>query len=171
MKVLPWSISSLIARPVQSDSLDGLGSVIDTQDEPRVINDGKSRKWDRLIPPEAFEVPMNLGILQTQPGGLTLRALERHRHTHQFFVPMEPRPYVVVVAGRHSAAPQAGDVRAFLCDGTQGVCFNPDTWHSPLIPVRGTTTFLTAMRDSSTPDLDIYEFSTSVHLLIKESSE
>ena len=159
--------SRVPVRPLSPDGLDGIGRVIGTHDRPRIINGGVSEKWDRLVPPEAFGHPMNLGILRTSPESLAVSRLERHLHTHQFFVPMAPLRYVVVVAGNDPAGPRADQLRAYLSDGTTGVDFHPGTWHSPLIPLDEPVPFVTAMRDTEVPDLDLRELDRPIALTLK----
>lgn len=69
------------------------------------------------------------------PFAITL--LERHPLGSQAFVPLAPRPYLVVVATNPSALP-----RAFLaCDG-QGVNYRAGTWHHPLLALEAVSDFL-----------------------------
>lgn len=151
-------------RRLTEDSLHGVGEVIAATGRPRILNGGASQKWDRLVPTEAFDGPMNLGLLRTRPGALQVTRLERHVHTHQFFVPMAPLPYVVVVAGNDPTGPNLDELAAFLCRGDAGVNFHPGTWHSPLIVVREAVTFLTAMRQSVVPDIDLRELPHPISL-------
>lgn len=155
---------TVTVEPLTSDAFGPYGHVIAAAGAARTLNGGAARKWDRLVPPEIFEMPMNLGIISARPAGrLRVTGVERHRHTHQLFVPMSPRPYVVVVAG-----PDPRRIRAFASDGSQGVCFAPGTWHHPLLPTEDEVPFLTMMRDSPEPDFEWRDLPHPHTLRLKE---
>lgn len=158
--------------PVQSitaDALEGIGHVLAPQGEPRVINGGASRKWDRLLPPEAFDRRMNLGLILTSPWGPRLSYVERHCHTHQFFMPTEQGRYCFVIGGNSENGPVRDDLRALICEAGEGVSFSPGTWHSPLMPLDGAVMFLTAMRQSDVPDIDMHQI--DVELKIQQGEQ
>ncbi len=66
----------------------------------------------------------------TLPDALTL--MERHPISSQAFVPLGGERMIAVVA-LPEQRPQAGDLRAFLSNGRQGVNYRRGTWHYPLI--------------------------------------
>lgn len=141
--------TQITVEPLTAQAFRPYGHVIAQEGPARTLNNGAARKWDHLVPPEIFEMPMNLGILSAAKSErLHVTGVERHLHTHQLFVPMIPRPYVVVVAD------EGPRIRAFASDGTQGVCFTPGTWHHPLLPTEDELSFLTMMRDSEEPDFE-----------------
>lgn len=146
---------TLSFKEVTPTSLEGIGYVLDRSGTRRIINGGRSRKWDTLIPPESFTKATNFGIIETDPWGPEIQYLERHRHTPQFFVPLSPDPYCIVLAGNNPAGPQDQDTAAFTLSQGQGVCLSPGTWHSPIIPLQKTIAFFTAMHVSVPPDIDI----------------
>lgn len=146
----------LTAQPITARALDGQGHLLAPHAEPRTINGGLSQKWDRLLPPSAFEKPMNLGLIRTSPWGPHIPYLERHRYTHQLFMPTTPGRYCVVVGGDCSDGPQPGYLKALICEAGEGVSFSPGTWHCPLMPLDEPVLFLTAMRESPSPDIDIH---------------
>ncbi|QVQ51380.1 ureidoglycolate lyase [Spiractinospora alimapuensis] len=158
----------VVVERLTADSLRGLGGVVAPEGPSRLINGGAGRKWDHVVPSESLPSPVNVGLLRSEPGSLELRAVERHLHTAQFFLPTGPGPYVLVVAGNHPDAPQTEDVRAFLADSV-GVWWAPGTWHSPLLPVAAALLFLTAMRHADPPDLDLRELPSPLPLLLPES--
>lgn len=154
----------LPVRPMTPQSLEGTGHVLAAHADPRPLNGGASVKWDRLMPPEAFDAPMNLGLIRTSPWGPRLTYLERHRHTHQFFMPVRRGRYCVVVGGNREDGPQRDDLQAFLCAAGEGVSFSPGTWHSPLMPLDEALMFLTAMRDSDIPDIELRQIDHELQL-------
>jgi len=84
-----------------------------------------------------------VSIFRAQPRRLPLRIemLERHPLASQAFVPLSGRPYLVVVA-RPGTAPAAGELRAFLAAGDQGVNYAPGVWHHPLLALEAVSDFL-----------------------------
>lgn len=77
---------------------------------------------------------VSLAIAEPVPG-LPLDALvmERHAFSSQSFLPMDSGRYLVVVAP-HAAGggPDAGQARAFIVPGTQGITYRADVWHHPM---------------------------------------
>lgn len=146
----------LLAQPLTMDLMKGQGHVLAPHGSPRSINGGLSQKWDRLLPPDAFEMPMNLGLIRTSPWGPRIPYVERHQYTHQLFMPTTAGRYCVVVGGDREDGPEPGDLRALICAAGEGVSFSPGTWHCPLMPLDEPLMFLTAMRQSESPDIDIH---------------
>jgi len=69
-------------------------------------------------------------IYHSLPVTLPLRIefLERHPLGSQAFMPLQQKPFLVVVAPA-SAAPKASDVQAFFSNGQQGVNIQKGVWH------------------------------------------
>ena len=61
--------------------------------------------------------------------------VERHPLGSQAFIPLDDTPLLVVVAPPGEEV-KAGEVRAFISNGRQGVNYRPGTWHIPLISVK-----------------------------------
>ena len=72
---------------------------------------------------------------------LAVQMLERHPLSSQSFYPLDARPFLVVVA-EGTGRPHAGDVRAFLSSGAQGVNYRRNTWHHALIALGEVSRFL-----------------------------
>lgn len=60
---------------------------------------------------------------------LTIRMVECHPYGSQAFMPLDPYPWLVVVA----STPSSDDVRAFWARGDQGVNYHAGVWHHPLL--------------------------------------
>ena len=72
------------------------------------------------------------------------KMLERHPLGSQAFIPLNDRPYLVVVA-------PAGDldeveIRAFVTRGWQGVNYAKGVWHHPLIALDEVSDFIVVDR-------------------------
>ena len=83
--------------------------------------------------------------------------LERHPEGSQAFIPMEPDPFLVVVAPDEGGKP--GQPLAFLTAPHQGINYFKGTWHGVLTPLGGAGMFAVVDRIGKTPNLEEYPFS------------
>ena len=77
---------------------------------------------------------LNVSISQQIPTPLplTVKAMEKHPHSAQTFVPTEAERYLVLVCPEDdNGDPNISQLKAFAADGSQGINYNPDTWHHP----------------------------------------
>lgn len=96
---------------------------------------------------------------------LRLTLVERHRLGSQFFIPLTPQRFLVVVAeAGPTPAPRA--LRAFLASPGQGINMRPGTWHHPLLALDHGGDFLVI--DSASPgtpdipeDCEVHRFAAS----------
>tara|TARA_B100000686_G_C16690715_1_gene917431 strand:+ start:339 stop:818 length:480 start_codon:yes stop_codon:yes gene_type:complete len=80
------------------------------------------------------DAKLNVSISQQVPATLplTVRAMEKHPHSAQTFVPTEIRRYLVLVCqSDRDGNPNIKQLKAFVGDGSQGINYHPDTWHHP----------------------------------------
>lgn len=78
---------------------------------------------------------------QPRPSPYEITMMERHPRGSQAFIPLNGRPYLVVVAVS-SAQVAAADLRVFLARGDQGVNYAAGVWHHPLIALDTISDFL-----------------------------
>jgi ureidoglycolate lyase len=84
---------------------------------------------------------------------LEIRALERHPHSPQTFIPRGDHPHIVVVAKSDaSGAPDPAGIRAFLAQGHQGVVYAQNCWHLGLTPLTTPCEFVVTMLETGQPD-------------------
>jgi ureidoglycolate lyase len=63
---------------------------------------------------------------------LRLQIMERHPISSQAFIPLDKKPFFVVVApATQTILPHS--IRAFVTNGRQGINFHMSIWHHPLI--------------------------------------
>src|SRR5438034_2595040 len=128
---------ALYPEPLTSASFAPFGDVIDVEGrQAYIINDGYAERYNDLAHIDVAEGdgwPL-LSIFRAKPWALPLRIrmIERHPLSSQAFLPLQPAPFLVVVA-EPGQAPAAGDLRAFVTHGRQGVNYGRGTWHHALI--------------------------------------
>ena len=120
----------LIARPLTADAFAPFGEVIDLRTANRVsINRGLTARFNNLFTIDVDGAPM-VSVFRTSPLPLPhrVRVLERHPRGSQAFMPMDDKPFLVLVAA-DAAKIRADDMKLFITDGKQGVNIYKNTWH------------------------------------------
>ena len=90
--------------------------------------------------------------------------VERHPLGSQAFVPLTPCRMIVVV-GPPEESVEAGDLRAFVSNGRQGVNYHRGTWHMPLIAFDSGQEFLVIDRASDAPNCDEHSLDEAIMLV------
>lgn len=146
------------ARALSAAAFAPFGDVIEIEGrESRWINDNSCRRFDDLarIDVAASGGRPVLSVFEASPRPLPFRVrmLERHPLSSQTFVPLETRPFLVVVAEDASSA-AAGRLHVYLSSGRQGVNYRRNTWHHPLLALVETSRFLVIDRGGSGDDCE-----------------
>jgi ureidoglycolate lyase len=134
------------------------GDVIETAGRvSRWINGNTCRRFDDLAAIDVGEAggrPL-LSIFEANPRPLPLRiaGLERHPLSSQAFVPLQARPFLIVVA-LDGDAPLAHRLRAYVSSGHQGINYKRNTWHHGLIAIDVVTQFLVVDRGADDQNCD-----------------
>jgi len=152
----------LPVRPLTKAAFAPFGSVIETDGaERRLINGGTTERFHALAEATALGEGARaiISIFRGQPFALPLEIamLERHPLGSQAFVPLDRRPYLVVVAP--DAGDRPGDPLAFLASGIQGVNYAAGTWHHPLLALDSASEFVVVDRAGPGDNLQEYFFS------------
>jgi ureidoglycolate lyase len=133
-------------EPLTAAAFAPFGDVIESEGrEPLWINAGTCARYDDLAVIDVGESggrPI-LSIFEARPRPLPLpiHTLERHPLSSQAFVPLDSRPFLIVVASDGPGAIETR-IRAFASSGVQGVNFRRNTWHHPLIAIGTLSRFL-----------------------------
>lgn len=92
--------------------------------------------------------------------GFSIRRFESHRVTEQAMIPVTGAPLVHVVCPppddpmAPDIAPDLDRMKAFLLDGSKGVCMRRGCWHEPQnFPLVGSVSAVVITRRSTTMDL------------------
>lgn len=96
------------------------------------------------------------------PRELSIAMLERHPLGSQAFIPLGGRPWLAVVAEDSNLA----SCRAFHCRGDQGLQYDVNVWHHPLLVLGDAQDFLIVDREGEGNNLEEVFFDTPRGLLI-----
>lgn len=145
------------AEPLTATIFAPFGDVIDAANAKRdiPINQGHTTRYHDLadIDVSAEDGKACVSIFRSRPmNPLVIRSMERHPLGSQAFVPLERRPYLVVVAppGDFDAA----KIRVFRAGGDQGVNYAKGVWHHFLLALERTSDFLVIDRAGPCDNLD-----------------
>lgn len=151
----------LVAVPLTKEDFAPFGDVIEFAGKPDfAINNGMCDRYHALAEVETIgEGPrpiISLGYGRHYQMPLTLELMERHPLGSQAFIPLEDKPFLVIVAPDNDGAP--GMPQAFLTEKGQGVNYHRNTWHSVLTPLKSPTKFLIVDRSGDGDNLEEHIF-------------
>ena len=148
------------AFTLTADAFRPFGEVIEPDNASAIllINNGTTTRFDDIAPVEVGEGRALISIFRGKPFELpvAITMMERHPLGSQAFVPMEGRPFLVVVAPDENGRP--GRPLAFLAGGAQGVSYAPGVWHHPLIALEERSDFLVVDRGGPGENLEEFVF-------------
>ncbi|MBK8457808.1 MAG: ureidoglycolate lyase [Phyllobacteriaceae bacterium] len=153
---------AIVARPLKREAFAPFGDVIETEGAHHYpINGAKAERYHDLAKVEASgeNARVLVSIVRGQPYALplTLTMVERHPFGSQAFVPLSPRPFLVVVCPDEAGRP--GTPLAFLTAPGQGVNYAANTWHGILTPLGEPQDFLVVDRGGDGVNLEEHFFS------------
>lgn len=98
------------------------------------INQGFTERYDDLgfvdVASEDGLSKVSLFLGQPRPAPIAIQLMERHPLGSQMFLPLQDRPWLVLVA---EDARDFASYRAFTATGQQGVNYARNVWHHPLL--------------------------------------
>ncbi|UTW13220.1 ureidoglycolate lyase [Marinobacterium rhizophilum] len=139
-------MKTLTLEPLQRDSFASFGEVIEMQGSHQfAINQGATVRYHDIArimtAPQDGHAAISLARSQPLPSPLKVTMLERHPLASQAFIPQGQQPFIVIVAPPGETIDPA-DIRAFLCDGSQGINYHPGVWHHSLLALRPNQDFV-----------------------------
>ena len=163
----------ITARPLTREAFAPFGDVIDAgTDNHYPINAGRAERFHALATAEA-EGPnarVLISIVRGTPYEfpLELTMVERHPLGSQAFVPLSPRPFLVIVC--HDTETGPGEPHAFLTHPGQGVNYRRNLWHGVLTPIDQPQDFLVVDRGGDGSNLEEHFFDApyEIHLPVED---
>ena len=148
---------TLFARPLTKQAFAPFGDVIETEGAAHfAINGGTTTRFHDLahVDVTAASGRPLISIFRGQPFAfpVEIRMMERHPLGSQAFVPLQPVPFLIVVAPDRDGQP--GEPQAFLAAPGQGVNYARNVWHHPLVSLSQTTDFVVVDRGGEQPNLE-----------------
>jgi ureidoglycolate lyase len=133
------------AAPLTAEAFRPFGAVVEALGEASFqINRGMCDRFHDLARAEIADAAGTVGISigRGRPYALPLRLelVERHPLGSQLFMPLEGRPFLVVVAPDEAGVP--GRPLAFVTRPGQGVNYRRNIWHGVLTPLGEPQDFL-----------------------------
>jgi ureidoglycolate lyase len=120
-------------EPLSKEAFAPFGDVVELENaEQRPINQGFATRFHDLAKIEVGEGEAIISIFTALPRPLpiAIKLMERHPLGSQLFYPLQNEEWFVLVCDNPL---DKKSYRAFKASGTQGVNYNPNTWHHPLL--------------------------------------
>ena len=160
---------TLKPQPLTKERFSPYGDVIETDtDRKAAMNASRFERFDDLASVDiANEGRVAVSIARCRvatelPYRITM--VERHPLGSQAFVPLSKCRMIVVVAPPEESV-DAGDLRAFVTNGRQGINYRRGTWHMPLIAFESGQEFLVIDRGGNEPNCDEHDLDETVMLV------
>jgi len=157
----------LRAEPLTAAAFAPFGDVLAAEGPPdRIINQGNCGRFhDRARLDFGPGGRAGLSIFEARPRALpyTCDLLERHPLGSQAFLPMNGKPFLVIVAPDCGGRP--GVPRAFVTAPGQGINLLRGTWHGVLTPLAAPGIFAVVDRIGEGANLEEVRLDPPVHVL------
>jgi ureidoglycolate lyase len=128
-------MSALTPEPLTKFAFAAFGDVVEIDGAAGIeINQGFARRFNALanIDLATDRAAPNISLFEARPRPqpIAIKLMERHPFGSQLFMPLQDRPWLVVVC---SDPHKLASYRAFTATGRQGVNYARDVWHHPLL--------------------------------------
>lgn len=160
------------ARPLTREAFAPYGDVVEaegTQHFP--INGGMCERYHDLARVEATggNARVLVSIARGRPYDLPLelKMVERHPLGSQIFMPLQGRPFLVVVCPDEAGRP--GAPAAFVTTPGQGINYARNTWHGVLTPLGAQQDFLVVDRGGDGTNLEEFFFDAPYEIRLPEA--
>jgi ureidoglycolate lyase len=165
----------IIAQPLTREGFAPFGQILDPADWDNhyPINAGKCERFHDMATAEATgsDARVILSVFKGTPYALPLKLtmVERHPFGSQAFMPLSPRPFLVIVAPDTPDGP--GAPQAFITSGGQGVNYPKGLWHGVLTPIGQPQDFLVVDRAGAEKNLEEFFFAEPYEVRLAEREE
>ena len=137
--------------PLTKQAFARFGDVVETDGAaPIEINQGFARRVNDLanidVTSGGAAVNISLFDARPRPSPIAIALMERHPLGTQLFMPLQDKPWLVLVC---TDPHDATSYRAFTASGRQGVNYARNVWHHPLLTLSEGQRFLVVDRISA----------------------
>lgn len=141
-------MKSLSIQPLTREAFAPFGDVIEMEGSARItINQGFAERFNDLadvnVAMDGGMTNVSLFLGQPRPQPIAIKLMERHPLGCQIFMPLQDRPWLVLVAADVNSFTS---YRAFRASGRQGVNYAPNVWHHPLLVFDADSRFMVVDR-------------------------
>lgn len=163
----------VVAQPLTREAFAEFGDVIEIEGADHFpINKGMCARYHDLAKVEATgpnaRVLINIFRGRPYPIPLQLTLVERHPLGSQAFIPLSPRPFLIVVCRDEAGKP--GRPRAFITRPGQGVNYPRNLWHAVLTPLNDPQDFLVVDRGGDGNNLEEFTFEEPWEIRLPEDA-
>ncbi|OUL71599.1 ureidoglycolate lyase [Paraburkholderia hospita] len=142
-------MKTLAIEPLTREAFAPFGDVIELEGAKQIpINLGTTIRYHDLakvdITNEGGRTLVNLFRGQARVLPFEITMMERHPLGSQAFIPLNDKPYLVVVAPAGEL--DESKIRAFVTSGWQGVNYAKGVWHHPLLALGEVSDFIVVDR-------------------------
>jgi ureidoglycolate lyase len=160
-------MKTLAIEPLTREAFALFGDVIELEGAKQIpINLGTTIRYHDLakvdVTDENGRALVNLFRGQPRTLPFEVKMMVRHPLGSQAFVPLNDKPYLVVVASAGDL--DAGRIRAFVTSGWQGVNYAKGVWHHPLIALGEVSDFIVVDRGGDGLNLNEQDLTESLWL-------
>lgn len=157
-------MKTLAIEPLTREAFAPFGDVIELEGAKQIpINLGTTIRFHDLakvdVTDEGGRTLVNLFRGQPRALPFEVKMLERHPLGSQAFIPLNDKPYLVVVAPAGEL--DESKVRAFVTSGWQGVNYAKGVWHHPLLSLGEVSDFVVVDRGGDGVNLNEQDFVVS----------
>jgi ureidoglycolate lyase len=122
-------------EPLTKAAFAPFGDVVELDGhEPLQINQGFAQRFDNLaridVDTEGGQTKVSLFTANPRPQPILINLMERHPLGSQLFYPLQDMPWLLLVCGDPH---DASTYRAFAATGRQGINYQRNIWHFPLL--------------------------------------
>jgi ureidoglycolate lyase len=161
-------MKKLAIEPLTRTAFEPFGDVIELEGAKQIpINLGTTIRFHDLaridVDDEGGRPIVNLFRGQPRVLPFEVSMLERHPLGSQAFLPLNDRPYLVVVAPAGELDESA--IRGFVTRGWQGVNYAKGVWHHPLIALGEVSDFIVVDRGGEGANLNEVQLDEPVWLM------
>jgi ureidoglycolate lyase len=160
-------MKKLAIEPLTRAAFKPYGDVIELDGAKQIpINLGTTMRFHDLcnvdVTDQGGHAIVNLFRGQPRVLPFECRMMERHPLGSQAFIPLDDRPYLVVVAPPGDLV--ESEIRAFVTKGWQGVNYAKGVWHHPLLALDKVSDYIVVDRGGEGKNLNEQDLRESLWL-------